>query len=149
MTSASMMFTMMSTSSTPAGTGTTSSMMMPTTPMGTANLLRFLSIVSSGGRRGGARSGCLELAVLLAHPGGRVVHWRGIRVWHGVHAAGGGAACLKRHDEGEHPGDGCVQLSRDLVAELAGGVQGAGEGNVFHDRYLVGFGLLANAGRDL
>ena len=69
----------------------------------------------------------------------------------GMHAGGigpGGPAQLEGGDKGEHAGDGAVVLERDLLAEVAGGMQRAGERNVAHEGNPGGLGLFTDARRN-
>ena len=63
-----------------------------------------------------------------------------------MHAGPGTAAGFQGHHEGEDPGHGVVHIGGNLLADLAGRVQGSGQGDVLHDRHPVGVGLLTNAG---
>ena len=84
----------------------------------------------------------------------RRVPWRGGRAGIDGGAAGdavlarGRAATAQRHDEREHAGDRGVQLRRDLLAELARGVQGAGQRDVLDHRDALLGRLLADLGGD-
>src|SRR4051812_41348846 len=146
MTSDAVMLSARSTSRSGAGSGTTSSSTMPTTPAGTANCATDLFFMSgplderseqndgADGRRGGGGAS------------------RARRRWDGGggagrHAvlAGCGAAAPQRHDEGEDPGDGGVEVLGHLLTELARRVQGAGERHVLDHRDLVLAGLRADA----
>src|SRR5262245_21341193 len=53
------------------------------------------------------------------------------------------------HEDGEDAGDRLVEVEGDLLAELAGGVDGAGQGDVLDDGDAVGRRLLADAASDL
>src|SRR4051794_27790505 len=175
--SAAVMFRPISRSSTQEGSGTTSMRTIPTTPMGTTALDKpFMPIPPSlpagelraSHRQAGSRSVPRRTPFLptLRRPGGAALE-EAAGSGRDAAAAGLGealdvgllesrpveaadhAARRQVHDEREHPGDRGEQLRRHLLADVAGGVQGAGQRDVLHHRHPGLAGDLAELGRDL